>query len=87
MTDWLGALIFLVFPLGLLIANTIAAWRNPLPKAPPTRPVAASDDAEWLLLPFQLVAGLAGLCWCLIGLGVFLAPLLFVAAVIWGALQ
>lgn len=56
------------------------------PKAP-QRPVVASDDGAWLLLPFQLVAGLAALCWCLLGLLVFLSPLLILAAVAWGVLQ
>ena len=40
-------------------------------------------DADWLLLPFQSVGGLAGLCWCLIGLAVFLSPLLFLVWVLW----
>ncbi len=57
------------------------------PKAPPARPVAASDAGGWLLIPFQLVACLAWLCWAAILLAVFLAPLAFVAAVVWGALQ
>lgn len=51
-------------------------YRAPRPPVgAPKRPVAPSDDAEWLLLPFQLVGGLAALCWCLLGLCVFLAPL------------
>lgn len=57
------------------------------PTAPPEPPQDASAEAEWLLLPFQLVAGLAWLCWAAILVAVFLAPLAFVAAVVWGALQ
>lgn len=62
-------------------------YNDPTPRAASQRPAEASSDAEWLLLPFQLVGGLAALLWCLLGLLVFLAPLLFVAAVVWGALQ
>lgn len=57
------------------------------PAKAPQRPVAASDDGEWLLLPFQLIAGLAALCWCLLGLLVFLSPLLLLAGVALAVLQ
>jgi hypothetical protein len=79
---------------GLLLAVLAAfiytihlGYNDPTPRAAPGRPVGASSDAEWLLLPFQLIGGLAALLWCLLGLLVFLGPLLFVAAVVWGVLQ
>lgn len=53
--------------------------RYPTPPAPPPkRPASASDEGEWLLFPFQLIGALAALCWGLLGLLVFLAPLAFV---------
>ena len=74
-------------PFLLFLANVVAGYRNPLPPTPPQAPQDGSDAGEWLWLPFQLIATLAGLCWGLILLAVFLAPLLFVAALVWGALQ
>ncbi len=73
--------------LGAFIYTIHQGYTDPSPVAPPQRPVAASDDAEWLLLPFQLIAGLAGLLWGLIMVLIFLAPLAFAAALAWGALQ
>jgi hypothetical protein len=78
-----------------LACLAFAVWGHMGPHAEPyhrsakaaARPVAASDGGAWLLLPFQLVAGLAALCWCLLGLLVFLSPLLILAAVVWGVLQ
>ncbi len=63
----------------ILVAIFAFAWwgnRQPDPPKAPARPVVASSDGEWLALPFQLIAGLAGLAWCLVGLAVFLSPLL-----------
>lgn len=60
--------------------------RAPAPPAPPARPVVASDDGEWVLFPFQLIASLAGLCWLLLCLAVLLAPLAFVVLLILGAM-
>jgi hypothetical protein len=78
----------LVSPLVLLALGAFIYFTNRLPEcppAPPGRPQEASRDAEWLLLPFQVVGGLAGLLWCLILLAVFLAPLAFVVLLALGA--
>jgi apolipoprotein N-acyltransferase len=69
---------------GTFIWHVWQGYRAPLPPVAPTRPQDASDDAEWLLLPFQAVAGLAGLCWLLVWLAVFLAPLAFVVLLVAG---
>jgi len=74
LTRALGAVLMLAPAVALMWLGS-----RPRPVDPPARPVAASSDAEWLLLPFQLVAGLAGLLWCLAGLALFLSPLLVLA--------
>lgn len=67
-----GGLLLMLSPLALIFL--------PLPDPPaPQRPQDASADTDWLVLPFQAVAGLAGLCWCAVGLLVFLSPLLVLA--------
>ena len=72
-------------PVVLFLRNVWEGYRRPLPPvAAPTRPVDASGDAEWLLLPFQLIGSLAGLCWLLVWLLVFLAPLAFVVLLVAG---
>ena len=79
-----------------LACLAFAVWGHFGPHAEPyhrspakvtARPVAASDDGAWLLLPFQLVAGLAWLCWAAILLAVFLSPLLILAALALAVLQ
>lgn len=80
-------LVFLLLPLGLFARNVWVGYRNPLPAEPPQRHQDASADGEWLLFPFQLIAGLAGLCWMLIMLAVFLAPLAFVALALLAVLR
>jgi hypothetical protein len=73
----LGWALMLVVPLGLIWLG--ATSPAPSPPARPQPPPAPLDAGEWLLLPFQLVAGLAGLCWALAGLLVFLSPVLLLA--------
>lgn len=83
--------------LPLLVIATVILWAcfhnggpsaepyyRDAPAKAPARPVAASDDAGWLLLPFQLIGGLAALLWCLLGLAFFLAPLAFVLLLVLG---
>lgn len=78
MTGWLFALACLAFAVwGHYGPHAVPYYRD-APKAP-ERPQVAPDDAEWLLLPFQIVGGLAVLLWCLAGLLVFLSPLLALA--------
>jgi hypothetical protein len=71
-------------PVVLFLRNVWEGYRAPLPPVAPTRPQDASGDAEWLLLPFQAVGALAGLCWLLVWLAVFLAPLAFVVLLVAG---
>jgi hypothetical protein len=83
--------------LPLLVIATVILWAcfhnggpnaepyyRDAPATAPTRPLDASGDAEWLLLPFQAIASLAGLCWLLVCLAVFLAPLAFVVLLVLG---
>lgn len=49
------------------------------PPAKPEPPAAPLDAGEWLALPFQLLAGLAGLCWLAIAALAFVSPLLVLA--------
>lgn len=81
MTDLLHWTLFLFLPLGWFARNVWRGYREPLP---PTGTPAAAPDDSWLLLPFQAVFMAAWLCWALIALGLFLAPL---AAVLWVVLR
>lgn len=57
-------------------------WGCTLPETPskaPQRPQVASTDADWILAPFQVVAGLAGLCWLALAALLFVSPLLVLA--------
>jgi hypothetical protein len=73
----LGFVIMIGVPLALIWLGSCCP--APTPAKRPQAPQDASSDREWLLAPFQLLAGLAGLCWCLIGVAAFLSPLLALA--------
>ena len=69
--------------IGLLIGVLTPPMPEPTPEEAAQHARDTRADADWFLLPFQIVGGLAGLCWCLIGLAVFLSPLLFLVWVLW----
>lgn len=74
-----GLVIVFGVPALLFLASVLEGYRNPLPPTAPQAPQDASDAGEWLALPFQLVAGLAGLLWLAIAALVFVSPVLALA--------
>lgn len=73
-----GALLMLAAPLVIIVGGE---WLRRSAAPPPAQlpAPARNTDADWLALPFQLIAGVAGLLWCVVGLLVFLSPLLLLA--------
>lgn len=76
LTRALGWVLMLAVPLGLAWLGATSPAPPPVQRQTPAAPLTAG---EWLALPFQLVAGLAGLCWLVVALLVFLSPLLALA--------
>jgi hypothetical protein len=77
LTRALGFAVMIGVPLALLWLGSRCP--APTPAKRPQAPPEPLDSGEWLLLPFQLAGGLAGLLWCLIGVAAFLSPLLVLA--------